>query len=99
MRNLTTSIIALLAACSSGPSDFKDPPILKVTSPQRSLVKDGAGMIDVAGTVTPNAQGTPVEKVLVNDVQATLSPDGSFHAQIAIREGAQFIKTVARDSD
>jgi glucodextranase-like protein len=103
MRNfltITSGLFLLVTACTDGPAELKEPPVLKVTSPQRSLVKDGAGMIDVAGTVTPNEKtNVPVEKVLVNDVQATLSPDGSFHAQVQIREGAQFIKTVARDAD
>jgi hypothetical protein len=103
MRNLLTiaPALSLLATvgCSSAPGDLKDPPILKITSPARSLVKMGAGQIMVTGTVTPNADGIPVEKVLVNNVQAQLAADGTFQAAIEVQEGASFIETVARDQD
>ncbi len=102
MRNFLTiaPTLSLLAiGCSSAPGDLKEPPILKVTSPARSLVQSGAGQITVTGTVTPNLDGTPVEKVLVNNVQATLNPDGTFQASIQIGEGASFIETVARDQE
>jgi hypothetical protein len=72
--------------------------VLKVTSPQRSLVQEGLAQIRVAGTVAPNLDGTPVEKVLVNNVQATLEADGSFHALIDVPAGATLIHTVARDA-
>ena len=58
---------------------MNDPPVLKITSPKRSLIQDGAGRVTVTGTVTPNElSAEPVEKVLVNNVQATLNADGSF---------------------
>ncbi len=90
---------ALLIACGSGPAELKDPPILKVTSPQRSLVKNGAGDIQVTGTVAPNLDGIPVQKVSVNGVTANLNADGSWQATVQVQEGASFIETIAVDED
>jgi hypothetical protein len=98
MRNLLSLAPALLAiGCTGGPDPYREPPILKVTSPQRALVQQGAGQITVTGTVEPNADGTPVEKVLVNNVQANLNGDGTWQATIQVPEGATLIETVARD--
>lgn len=101
MRNLLTSIAPalLLAACSGGPTDFKEPPVLRVTSPERALVKDGAGDVVVKGTVTPNEDGIPVKSVKVNNVAANVAADGSFQATVQIQEGASFIETIALDDD
>ncbi|MBX3156721.1 MAG: hypothetical protein KF773_12015 [Deltaproteobacteria bacterium] len=105
MRNfLTTSsgllILAATAACGTEPAPAKEPPVLKITSPERALVKNGAGPVTVKGTVEPNAATqAPVEKVLVNGVQATVGADGTFQATVDIREGATLIKTVARDAE
>jgi hypothetical protein len=96
MRNLRALIIMTAAACEAGPADIKEPPVLTVTSPARSLVQDHAGQILVRGTVTANASGDAVEKVLVNNVQATLD-HGTFSAMIDVREGATLIHTVAQD--
>lgn len=102
MRNLLTTCsgIALVVACTSGPAELKDPPILKVTSPQRSLVQSGAGLLTVTGTVAPNADGVPVKTVEVNGVPATFGVDGgAFTAQITIQPGATLITTTATDED
>src|SRR5688572_8470151 len=100
MRNLLTFTPALLlafAGCADGPEPYREPPVLKVTSPQRSLVQSGAGQVTVTGTVAPNADGVPVQKVLVNNVQANVNADGTFNATVSIPEGASFIETIARD--
>ena len=104
MRNLLTIstglvLLAGAAACETGPGVAKEPPVLRVTSPARSLLQDHAGQVVVSGTVEPNAKGDPVEKVLVNNVQATLLADGTFHAAIDVGEGATLINTVATDSN
>lgn len=103
MRNLLTTVLAfgslgLLGSACTGPENLKDPPILKVTSPQRSLQQGAAGKVQVTGTVTPNLDGTPVEKVLVNNVQATVDAQGNFQAMIEVPAGATLIHTVARDA-
>lgn len=97
---LATSLSLLAsAACSEAPVELKDPPILKVTSPQRSLIQSGAGAVVVTGTVSPNPDsGEPVEKVLVNNVQANLDADGTFTATVSIKPGATLIHTEARDA-
>ena len=78
---IASSLLVAAAACDESPAEMKDPPVLRITSPRRSLIQRGAGMVTVSGTVTPNELSQePVEKVLVNGVQAIVSPDGSFSA-------------------
>jgi len=98
---LTTglSLLATVAACSDSASELKDPPVLRVTSPQRSLIQDRAGLVRVTGTVAPNEiSGEVVEKVLVNNVQATVSADGTFTAMVEVKPGATLLHTTARDA-
>ncbi len=100
MRNLflaTTGLLLAAGACDGGAGTQTDPPVLRVTSPQRSLQQGGAGQITVTGVVTPNFDGDAVEKVLVNDVQATLDAEGNFSAIVTVQPGATLIRTVARD--
>jgi hypothetical protein len=101
MRNLltVTGLTFLAAACDGGPTPPKDPPVLKVTSPQRSLVQSAAGSLTVQGTVAPSDNNVAVDKVLVNDVQATVAADGSFTATVQIQPGATLIHTVATGKD
>jgi len=103
MRNLSTLstglvLLAATAACQNGPGEAKEPPALTVTSPARSLLQDHAGTVMVRGTVAPNASGDPIDKVLVNDVPATIEADGTFSAMVDVGEGATLIQTVARDA-
>src|SRR5262245_50139714 len=111
MRTLFPRVIALAVTasiggigaglsmgCETGPAPAKEPPVLTVMSPARSLVRNTAGPLLVSGTVAPNDRGDAVEKVLVNNVLATLTPDGKFHALIDIPEGATLIQVVARDA-
>ncbi len=103
MRNLLTITTGLTllatAACDTAPQAEKDPPVLKVTSPKRSLLQDHAGQLMVTGTVAPNElSGARIEKVLVNNVQATLNADGTFQAVIEVKAGATLIHTTARDA-
>nr|HEX4315516.1 hypothetical protein [Kofleriaceae bacterium] len=87
-----------LAACAGGPKDLAPPPTVVVTSPARSLVQNSAGSITVTGTATPNDDGTPIANVMVNNVAATVNPDGSFTASIEVEPGASLIRTVATDT-
>lgn len=103
MPRLLTTVVALgaLGLCASactGPGSLPEPPVLEVTSPERSLRQEGAGQVRVAGTVAPNLEGTPIAQVLVNDVPATVSADGSFEALISLEPGATLIHTIARDA-
>jgi len=98
---LTTglSLLATVSACTDTASELKDPPVLRVTSPQRSVIQDRAGLVRVTGTVTPNEiSGEVVEKVLVNNIQATVSADGTFTAMVEVKPGATLIHTTARDA-
>ncbi|HEY5948004.1 MAG TPA: hypothetical protein VIV40_21055 [Kofleriaceae bacterium] len=100
MRNfllLATSLALIATACSDSVGELKDPPVLEVTSPQRSLIRDHAGSLLVTGTVAPNVEGTPVSKVMVNGVAATVNADGSWTATIDVKPGASLIETEATD--
>jgi hypothetical protein len=98
MRNLmtfATGLGLLVAACDSGPGQLPDPPVLKVTSPTRSLMQDHAGIMTVSGTVAPADDGSPVSTVTVNGVPAVVGTDGSFNAIVDVPPGASFIHTEA----
>jgi hypothetical protein len=99
MRNLilATSITLLASACTDPLDELKDPPVLKVTSPQRSLIRDHAGALLVTGTVAPNAEGVAVKQVMVNGVVATMNVDGGWSAMIDVKPGATLIHTEATD--
>lgn len=90
--------LGLIGSACTAPAPAPEPPILQVTSPQRSLVQSGASQIRVEGTVAPGLDGTPLDKVTVNGVQATVEADGAFHALIDVPAGATLIYTVARDA-
>jgi len=98
LLTLSTSLLVLATACESGPAAIPEPPVLKVTSPARGTVLGHAGQVTVSGTVTPNADGTAIDQVRVNDVAATVGADGAFTATIMVREGETLIQTVARDA-
>jgi hypothetical protein len=101
MRNLlscSTGIVVVAAvACTAGPGQAKEPPILHVTSPARSLVQGQAGSLTVSGTALPGPDGDPIAGVQVNGVAATLRPDGSFSAVVDLSQGETLIQTVAKD--
>lgn len=100
MRNLNLLLgLSLASACTGGPSAPQDPPVLTITSPQRSLIQNGAGTVTVTGTVTPNAEATPIQSVMVNDVAATVNADGSFSVNVQVQEGATLLHTVALDTN
>jgi hypothetical protein len=103
MTRLLASVLALgtlglIGSACTAPEAQPEPPVLKVTSPQRALVQGGAGQVRVEGTVAPNLDGTPVDKVTVNGVQAAVEADGTFHALIDVPAGATLIHTIARDT-
>ena len=102
MRNLLAlaSGLTLLVACDSGPGALPVPPTLKVTSPARSTVQNGAGNVTVSGVVTPNTDGTPVSGVTVNNVAAVVdTTSGNFQATIQVEPGATLIHTEATDAN
>ncbi len=97
---LLCSALTLLgtSACDSPAAPVKEPPILRVTSPARGLLQDGTAAVTVTGTVTANEDsGSPITKVTINDVAATLSADGTFTASVPVMAGATLIHTVAVD--
>ena len=101
MRNLTLLVgtLSLVSACTGGPSAPQDPPGLTITSPQRSLIQNAAGIVTVTGTVTPNAEGTPIQSVMVNNVGANVNADGTFSVNVQVEEGATLLHTVATDTN
>lgn len=94
---LATSVLASVSACTDAIGDLPEPPVLRIISPERSLIQDGAGAVLVHGTVAPNAEGTPVKEVKVNDATAVIGSDGHFTATVVIKPGATLLHTVAVD--
>jgi hypothetical protein len=88
----THLLLVSLAACVG---TMPPPPKLDVTSPQRGMVQGSPGQVVVTGTVQPAVDGSPVTKVTVNDVAATLAADGSFRAVVDVSAGAMLLETVA----
>ncbi len=100
MRNLllaTSLTLLATAACNDSVGELPEPPVLKVTSPQRSLIQDRAGLVTVTGTVAPSSTGALIKKVMVNNVAAAVSADGTFTAAIDVKPGATLIHTEAVD--
>lgn len=99
MRNLllfATSLTLLAsAACTDELAELPQGPVLKVTSPERSTIRSGAGQVVVTGMATPSDDGSPVKSVKVNNVPAVVGADGSFQATININPGATLITTEA----
>jgi hypothetical protein len=94
----TSLLLASTAACTDSIGELPEPPVLRIISPERSLIQDGAGAVLVHGTVMPNSEGTPIKEVKVNDVAAAVGPDGHFTATLVIKPGAHLIHTVAVDA-
>lgn len=65
------------------------PPTLVITSPDADRVQVGA-VLDVAGRTTPGAD------VSVNDSPVLTDTDGNFSEKVALQEGANAIKVVAK---
>ena len=89
---LLVFLLFLLAACMG---ELPPPPNLLVTSPERGLIQNGAGMVTVKGTAEPGSDGAAVRKVTINGTVATLASDGSFSAVVAVPEGATLLETIA----
>ena len=85
---LTTTLMACV-----GP--MPPPPELRVSSPRRGMIQSTAGRVVVEGTALPGPDGSPIAKVVVNSVPATLAADGSFTATVDLPPGAMLLQTVA----
>jgi len=99
MRNFLFVTSLLVAGCTSAADQIPDPPVLTITSPARSLIQNGTAKVTVTGTVAPNAAGTPVTKVSVNNIVANVAADGSFSIDIDVKPGAMLLHTEALDAD
>jgi hypothetical protein len=99
MRTIFLTSLLFSAACSTGLGELADPPELTITSPARSLIQDHVGQVTVTGTVTPNASGTPIATVSVNNIPATVAADGSFSVDVSVKAGAMLLHTEAVDAN
>jgi len=101
MRNFilaSTLLLSSAVGCSDEIAPLPEPPVLKVTSPARSTIREGAGQVVVQGTVSMNAdRQSPIKSVKVNGVAAVVGADGSFQATINVEPGATLIHTEAVD--
>ena len=80
-----------------------DPPLLQVTSPQRSSILERTdGMLTVSGVAAPNSSGAAIERVVVNGTAAQVAADGSFTVTIHVPPGPRggiLLPTVAPEAD
>ena len=95
--SLLVLVLPTVVACVVG--ETPPPPELRVTSPERGLVQDGARQVTVLGNARPGASGSAVARVRVNGVPATLAPDGSFTAVVDVPAGATLLETVATSDE
>lgn len=93
------SILLLLATFVACVGPLPPPPEVTVTSPQRGLIQSDTGRVMVTGNAHPGPSGSPIAKVTVNGVQATLAADGSFTAMVDVPAGAMLLKTVAMSEE
>jgi hypothetical protein len=84
--------LALLVACMG---ELPPPPALLVSSPERGLVQSDAGQVVVEGRASASSSGSPVVKVLVNNVPTKVAADGTFTAVVDVPAGAMLLETVA----
>ncbi len=100
---LTASFLAFIMASSLPACDRSleddaprdpDPPELVVLSPDRGFIS-AEQTVTVRGRVRDDISG--VETVKVNDVEATVSIDGSFEATVMLPPGVTLLQTVAID--
>jgi hypothetical protein len=89
-------LTTIATACVVTPSP---PPTVTVTSPERSMVRHETGPITVKGIALPSPGGADVAKVTVNNVPATLAPDGTFTAVVDLPPGAMLLETVATSEE
>src|SRR5688572_11048262 len=96
MRCLAITGLLAIAACPRPrpePPPVPNPqevPALAVTAPERGTFVEGDKL-----AVTGRARG----RVTVNGVAATVAPDGTFLAEIAVTRGLAILETHAIDSD
>ncbi len=91
------TLLASVSACTDSLAELPEPPVLRIISPERSLMQDGITPITVHGFAEPNSDGTPVKEVKVNGVTASIGPDGHFSAVVVVKPGATLLHTVAVD--
>jgi hypothetical protein len=100
MRTLTIVGLIALAGCSDHPYDPDGPaidpnaPVVHITSPDRGFFAGDVQMVTVTGTATDD---TAVASVTVNDVPATLNPDGTWTAQVPVTAGTNLLHAIALD--
>jgi hypothetical protein len=104
MRQLAlTTLFGLvaLAGCSDKPYDPNAPaidpnaPRVHIVTPAVGTIAGDVHTVTVSGTASDD---TGVTSVTVNDVPATLSPDGSWTAQIPVAAGTTLIHAIAKDA-
>jgi hypothetical protein len=91
-RSILLVVLTTIVSCTE---ELPPPPELSVTSPKRGLIQSDAGQVVVEGTAQPGPSGSPVTKVMVNDMPVKLAADGSFTAVVAVPAGAMLLETVA----
>src|SRR5262249_10744789 len=95
------ALLATLIGCADKPYDPNglaiDPhaPRVHITSPARGTVAGDVHSVMVTGTATDDSG---VVSVTVNDVPATLNPDGTWSATVPITPGTNLLHAIAKDA-
>jgi len=92
---VAASLAVSVAACTNDLPPRPEPPVLTVTSPDRGLIHEGLGSVQMRGTVAPGPDGSPVTEVKINGQPATVAADGSWSALVPLRAGANRLDTLA----
>jgi hypothetical protein len=101
MKTFLPLALALACACADrgltdDPVRDDDPPVLRVSAPERGAIASGSGAtVTVTGQVSDAASG--VKGVAVNDRPATVQPDGKFAVTLPVQPGITLLRTVATD--
>jgi hypothetical protein len=99
-KYLTFGLIAF-GACTDkaydpdGPAIDPNAPRVHITSPARGTIAGDVKSVVVMGIA---ADDTGIASVTVNDVEAKVSPDGTFSATIPVKAGTNLLHAVAKDA-
>ena len=101
MRSFKLLSLIALAACADKAYDPDAPaidpnaPRVHITSPARGTIAGDVQMIEVKGTATDDSGEVP--SVVVNDVAATVTPDGNWSAYVKVVPGTNLLHAEAKD--
>jgi len=101
MRRLLAVGLLAVIGCSDNPYDPNAPavdpnaPKIHITSPKRGTIAGDVKTLTVTGTVQATNK---LDSVMVDDVAATVTDDGTFTATVPVTPGTFLLHAVAKDT-